>query len=301
MARRKELIEAVSETLASEAEALVRARGEVNRTGLPGWKDLGPSAREELLAALRRRGLSVPARGKILVSPKPRARAKSRAPAVPAAEQIRSLVCHGSRLAWSAVAKRIVGVPKKERDAALAEALLRAEAFIVVRTTVHTMVAGQEDVLTHEEIDRCADIQRQLGALLKRVQAPLAKKEPLSKVKKTLLREDLAAILHDLSTLVRASPRRLSDGAARDALLRRIEQLEKPPIPLVWIPDLTKSLSDVMAPEQVKTTLFDARARGLLELRPESGMGRLSAEDANLCPRDSDGVPLSHTLRLSPR
>lgn len=57
---------------------------------------------------------------------------------------------------------------------------------------------------------------------------------------------------------------------------------------LAWVPDVARRLG-----ASSSRLLLEADRAGVLELRPESGLGRLSAEDAKRCPRMADGTPLS--------
>lgn len=74
------------------------------------------------------------------------------------------------------------------------------------------------------------------------------------------------------------------------------------PIPLVWVPDLVRAIAaattrraDVLKPI-VHSWLWTQHNNRTLALRAEGGMGRLSAEDAALCPTNADRVPLSQVL-----
>lgn len=62
---------------------------------------------------------------------------------------------------------------------------------------------------------------------------------------------------------------------------------------LVSVPRLARVLGTVATPAEIRDALLTADRDGTLELRPESGMGRLSASDASLCPKGFDGAPLS--------
>jgi hypothetical protein len=65
---------------------------------------------------------------------------------------------------------------------------------------------------------------------------------------------------------------------------------------LVWVPRLTRELRGTLTAAEVSSALVSATAAGRLELRPDSGINLLSAEDAALCPQSPSGLPLSYVV-----
>jgi hypothetical protein len=81
-------------------------------------------------------------------------------------------------------------------------------------------------------------------------------------------------------------------------LLDLLAQMEDPKIPLVFIPDLiTKSGLSI---ELAHQALFELTAQGVLELRPDSGVGLLKQHEATMCPKAPDGSPLTYARRVRP-
>src|SRR5262249_41099004 len=108
-----------------------------------------------------------------------------------------------------------------------------------------------------------------------------------SRSRSTVLRQDIDALL-SRSPVSAAAPLgdQLLDTLANE-IHRRFQSTRLP----VRIPDLLRAVG---APtEEAKRVLLDGAARGLFELEPESGMGRLSREDAELCPPGPMGTRLS--------
>lgn len=67
---------------------------------------------------------------------------------------------------------------------------------------------------------------------------------------------------------------------------------------LSWVPDLVRKLhAKGIGTAQVHDALFAMHKKGVLHLRPEGGMNRLSRADADLAPRDHDGIPLTQLVR----
>lgn len=104
-----------------------------------------------------------------------------------------------------------------------------------------------------------------------------------ARAKKGVLREDMPTWLK--SPTASAPPDDRADLVQE--ILRRLRGATTP----THVPALLRSLGlDALSGRRV---LLDGVARGLFELEPESGMGRLSREDADLCPPGPMGTRLS--------
>jgi len=59
---------------------------------------------------------------------------------------------------------------------------------------------------------------------------------------------------------------------------------------LVWVPGLVRLLveSSHLTPGQATAAVLSAGQAGLIELRPESGLGRLTEAELALCPTTTD-------------
>jgi len=284
MAKGRELATVVENALVDKAEALVRDKRVLARAKLPMWKQLAPAAQTELVQALLARGLEAGDKGALRV---------------PLREQTATLVQGGARPTWKLAQKRIFGASPKDREGALAEAFSGGALHLVVRTKVDTVVSGRDQVLSKDHIERLAKAHEALGAVLKVLRKKPSSKGPLARVQKTLLREDALSLLAPFSLSEIAARASLSEAEASRIVEERIRHMEEPPARLVWVPDLVRSLEAELSVEQAFSALSSLRRSGRAELRPESGIGRLSAEEAALCPLDPDNIPLSH-VRLLP-
>lgn len=89
----------------------------------------------------------------------------------------------------------------------------------------------------------------------------------------------------------------LGQPANRDLeaqLLARIQALRGPLVSVAQVVEAIES-----APlESIHTALLELASAGRIELRPESGVGSLSEDEARLCPRTPDGVCLSYLRPL---
>ena len=285
--KKGELLDHASGGMIDAAERAVREKGVLVRARLPGWKGLSAAGQGELVGGLLARGLEVGDKGALRV---------------PLGQQVLALARGGGRVPLAVARRRLAGGAAKDKDAAVAAACATGDLHLVVRTKVETLVGGGEAVLAAEDVDTLVKAHAALGAVLKLVGKKGAAKAPLGRVKRTLLVEDVAALVAPLARLapVGQGAQLVSVDAAIATVLEHIRMLEEPPISLVWVPDLVKSLAVEMGAREVVQALLSARSRALVELRPESGVGRLSQEDAALCPPGPDGVPLSHVRSLAP-
>jgi hypothetical protein len=92
-------------------------------------------------------------------------------------------------------------------------------------------------------------------------------------------------------------PTRPASGCDR-LLLRHLAQMEDPHIPLVFIPDLIARSG--LSIDLAHRALADLCAQGALELRPDSGVGLLKPDEAEMCPKALDGTPLTYARRIRP-
>jgi len=62
---------------------------------------------------------------------------------------------------------------------------------------------------------------------------------------------------------------------------------------LARVPDAVRPVLSTMSHEEARSALLALDSSGFIELRPESGIGLLTEDDAALCPRGARGVVLS--------
>jgi len=134
--------------------------------------------------------------------------------------------------------------------------------------------------------------------------------ERLAEIANTLLRATRAAARHDASLLTEdverllspfASPKASDVRRAAGQSLQSVEALvdkHREASGLTSVPKLIRILGGASARAQIHATLLEGARSGRFELRPESGMGRLSQEDAALCIPGPQGSRLSWVRRI---
>jgi hypothetical protein len=257
--RAKKNLDALPPELPAEVEARVRREGMVLLGKLTARR-LGPSARAELEAALEARGLER--------TPK--------SVRIPLAAQLAEAVAAGARVPLKDVSGRVKGGTKPEVASALASIVRDGGAKVVVRTKVDVLVGPAEPTLAPAELDELTAAHAALGDVLRAVAA--------KGWTRTLLRDDLRALLEPFARFVTAPSRSAADTSAHAIVADALRRLEDRKLKLVRIPDLVRALDGSLPLAAIHRALLDAAESGALELRPEAGSEFLSEEDASLCP-----------------
>jgi hypothetical protein len=247
--------------------ALVAARRSLAETRVASGTKLGPAQlRERVVEQLMREGFE-------------RAGKQVRAPLT---AQMAELLESGAHLPLSTLPKRLKGSSTVEIKK-LASALVReGKAHLVLRGRQVALVPPAEHALT---ISQLAEALREAKSLLDWLKKAKADKLPVS-VLVSDLKEALATFPQGKTSPQQSDPSFLT---LRGALLALRDEESG----LISIPALSTRLRPQMTAERVKTELLNAFRQGLLELRPEGGIGRLSPDDAALCPLGAGGIPLS--------
>ncbi|MBL8606762.1 MAG: hypothetical protein JNL38_05555 [Myxococcales bacterium] len=246
--------------LADAVVVAVREAGFVARAKL-GALGIAPAHRDAVLAEVARRGLEVDRRG---------AR-------TPLAAQLRARVEAGA-VPLAQVAKHVAGASAKEAAAAARALCDAGQARLVVRTKALVLVSATEPSVDAEELARLERAMRALGSALS-----LARRK-----KASLLRDDVLGALGPFVAR-RAEPSR---AGGVDALLGAIDAA-RDATGLSFVPAVVRSLGGPPAAARVHAALLEAAKAQRVELRPESGMGRLSPEDLALCLPGPQGSLLS--------
>ncbi len=209
---------------------------------------------------------------------------------VPLRQQIAHAVRDRGSVAVAGLGKVVAGATgaeaKKVALALVGEARLR----LVRRGKVDAVTIPEAAVLDDAELRSLARASKALAA-----QCDNALKQRT--LGKTLLRDDVRELLLDVVVRASGSPPPKRDLAA-DALAA-VRRSTRPDLGIAFVPDIVRALAPPHATSAVHAALLDLARTGRVELRPESGLGRLTAEDRALCPVTSD-VPLSWARSLEP-
>jgi hypothetical protein len=273
--RKTVLVDEISPQIITEAEARIRASQTLPFARLTSVK-LSPKAQDELIAHLVSLGLER--------TPK--------TVRVPLAAQIESLVSNGARIARKDVAKRVKGATKTEIDVTLTKLIRQKRIHLVVRTQTEVVVSASELVLGLTEVQQ---LTKAILTLAKTVQKVQTKGLP-----KTILREDLDAVLGSSMLIPKFAAPNMSEEIAEQLVVDALRRLESPNIKLVRIAELVRTLESQLPKREVHRVLSKAFERGTIELRPDGGSEFLKPEDAALCLPGPRGTIFSYARRISP-
>lgn len=182
------------------------------------------------------------------------------------------------------------GLDAHVRGATLAEAKSAALA-LVARGRLRLVARGKELAVT--SVDSLVLDARTRERLAHAVDALVRASKLAAKHRASLLAADVEAAFAPFlqPSSARAELRTIRDVAA-------LVEAQKEPSGLTWVPKLVRLLGGEAAREAVHAELLRGARAGRFELRPESGMGRLSAEDAELCVPGPQGSRLSWVRRI---
>jgi hypothetical protein len=204
----------------------------------------------------------------------------------PLERQIEELVRTKEVVTLSNLAEEVAGATSAEAKAAATALIQRRRLKRIVRDDGAALTTSNADVLDARELERLASALKILSSSLRAA----------TKQQATLLRTDVRRIL----PITSVSAERRAETAVQPELGRAIDH-HREPSGLTFVPKLVRALGGLTARDAVHAELMRGARDGRFELRPESGMGRLSTEDAALCLPGPQGSRLSWVRRIEDR
>jgi hypothetical protein len=250
--------------------ALIKARTVLRERSSAGSAYLGPPRlRSRVLQALQREGFELAGK-------------KAR---VPLEFQLLELISTGAHTPLSDLAKRLGGSTAAEAKKLAAQLSARGDAQLVLREKVLTLIPPTEPTLARDELKR---LTRDMSERLKWLKKALTSKPAVG-----VLKADLQESFDEWNALA-SSTTEPPGGKMAWVLLRDVlVALADENTGLASIPEVARQLLSQSPEVDLKAELLKAYKEGAVELRPEGGIGRLSQEDAALCPTGAGAIPLS--------
>jgi len=205
---------------------------------------------------------------------------------VPIARQIETQLNGSRMLPLRSIDAHVQGSSKRDAIAMARELVASGRARFIVRSTELLIAAVSAPGIDDAELARLEATTATIAAALK-----LARRNGAS-----LLRSDVEEALRralPAAPIARRRPLAGDLGPSIDA--------HREASGLTWVPKLVRALGGAPVRDEVHAELLRGARAGKLELRPESGMGRLSAEDAALCLAGPQGSTLSWVRRIEER
>lgn len=207
---------------------------------------------------------------------------------VPLQRQLRDLVQAGF-VPKKGLERRLAGASAREVKEHVQRMVQRGELLEVIRESGPGLVTPSQDALDP------GDLEELLRCLVK-VEKLVRRARSTRGASPTVLRTDVVGPLSrwtgSMPVPPSATPRPHTELSEMLTLEIR-KRFRENPLP-IRIPDLLRSMGAPI--EESKRALIDGAAQGLFELEPESGMARLSREDAELCPPGPMGTRLSWVI-----
>jgi hypothetical protein len=237
---------------------------------------LGPAAvRGSVLEALKARGFEITAKYV----------------RVPLAKQLEAVLEDGTYIPMKGLGAYVRGATGVEARKAALSLTDAGRAHLVMRTDAETLVPGTADVVAEKELAVAAS---RVAHLAKVLQKAARKAKGMS-----VLRADVAGALDSVLTQrPRAGSGRMESIAELTRVLRAVDSVRDVAVGLSFVPKVMELLAPALAPEAAKKALLEAASRGLLELRPEGGLDRLSDDERAACPKGPQGTLLSWARRI---
>ena len=208
----------------------------------------------------------------------------------PAIEQLKQALSDGAFIALKRVAASVTGVTAAEAKRAALGLVASGAAHLVLRGKEEVLVPAGTPVLSRKEL-------LELNAFAKNVIAKAA----VAKTGLSLLHADVAEALaravpaNTPNTGVRAD-KKAPDGLLT-SVLSAVDATREQQTGLSFVPTIIARLRPSLTSDAAREALLRAANEGLLELRPEGGINRLSAEELNLCLPGPQGTRLSWARR----
>lgn len=215
----------------------------------------------------------------------------------PLKAQLKATLAQGAFIPLKSVGSHVAGASLTEAKKAALALVAAGEAKLVLRGTAEILVPPSAAVLSRPELTRLASFAKTLA------------KTSTSKSGVTMLHDDFIEALANIvpsAAGLRGSGRTAgakdADKNERDiqlnAVLLAVDEARDPSTGLSFIPKVVYNLGSIVSLDDARRALLEAAARGLLELRPEGGIQRLSEEELAVCPPGPQGTRLSWARRM---
>ena len=221
---------------------------------------------------------------------------------VPLRAQMSTLLSEGRVIALGQLAKSLKGCTQKEAKAVAETLAAEGAAKVAIRGKVEVLVPASLPTLSHDQLLQLAAVGALAAKAARKGQRTLTLEDVRERVldlvaaprgRSLAAAADPPAARADQTAPEGAAPVEASNGSVTPALvLAELRRHVRASVGLAFVPDAVRVLAALGVPA-VQATLLDAARAGLVELQPESGVGRLTEEELALCPPGPQGTRLS--------
>lgn len=203
----------------------------------------------------------------------------------PLSAQLQKALAEGAAIPLKTCARHVAGASAAEAQKAGLGLVADGHAHLVLRGKVPTLYSRSAAVLSEEGVRRLVEFGKTVQAALK------------SKQRATLLESDLRELFEAVLPATKTKPGAGGREATLERVLRAVDEAHDAGLGLSFVPRVVQLLGRELGVGTAKSALVEAASRGLLELRPEGGMARLSRAELELCPPGPQGTWLSWARR----
>jgi hypothetical protein len=216
----------------------------------------------------------------------------------PIRAQLVAALSDGAFIPLKSAASHTVGAAAPEAKRAALELVAAGGAKLVLRGTEQVIVPSETAVLSRDQLAQLAKVAK--------AAAKAARSKPAASLLSRDLAEALAGVLAESSRAGKRTPSVESAlTSARNGekqvlvsrVLSAVEATRDARTGLSFVPAIVAKLRPELNAQAAAAILVAAAGDGLLELRPEGGINRLSADELALCPPGPQGTRLSWARR----
>ena len=212
--------------------------------------------------------------------------------------QLTAALAHGAFIPLKSVASHVVGSTTTEAKQAVRSLVASGAAKLVLRGTEEVVVPSDAPVLTRDELARFAEVAKVVAKAAKSKSGASLLRSDLAEALGHVLRDAPSAGKHTSSPNLTAA--RVNNGGRSTLvgrLLSAVDATRDPRTGLSFVPKIVAKLRPVLDAQAAAAILVAVAREGLLELRPEGGINRLSEEELSMCPPGPQGTRLSWARR----
>lgn len=215
----------------------------------------------------------------------------------PVGDQLAAALADGAFISLKTVGAHVVGATAAEAKKGATALVAAGRARLVVRGAEEVLVPASTAVLSREQVARLVRFSK------------VAAKAAASKSGAALLESDVIEALREVvpslagarSGPAQAAGKRPDEDAKGrlETLLSAVDETRDARTGLSFVPAIVAKLSASLGRDATSRLLVEAATEGVIELRPEGGLGRLSEQELSVCPPGPQGTRLSWARRLS--
>ena len=207
----------------------------------------------------------------------------------PVGEQLKQVLTDGAFVGLKSVAAHLSGATAAEAKSAALALVASGDAHLVLRGKEEVLVPANAAVLSRKQL-------LEFVSFAKTVAKVASSKNGLSLLHADVIEAVARAVPPNGSKSVARAERKAAEPVLFN-VLAAVDATRDVRTGLSFVPSVVARLHPSLSSDAAREALLKAANEGLVELRPEGGINRLSAEELNLCLPGPQGTRLSWARR----